>query len=379
MNTYQNYIAGADLAAADGRTFTAFNPTTGGVWGTFALAGTAEVDRAVKAAAAAFRGPWGALSPTRRGRLLMKWGESIAANADRIAAIETGQNGKLFAEMRAQARIAEDWLYYFGGLADKIEGTVIPLDRQTIFNYTLREPLGVVGVITPWNSPTFIAVMSLAPALAAGNTIVLKPSEITSASSIELARLAEEAGIPPGVVNVVTGFRETGEALVDHPQVAKVSFTGSVGAGRAIAARAGQRLVSCMLELGGKSPNIVFERREPGSGGGGGAGRHLRGGGADLRRRIARLHPAADLRHARRSPGAAREADHARRSDARRDADGAGRDEDAARERRVDGAARGQRGRGASSAAARGRSSRSFPTAISTSRRSCTRRRRTAS
>src|SRR5215212_2543406 len=160
--------------------------------------------------------------------------------------------------MRAQARTVQDWLYYFGGLSDKIEGAVIPLDRQTIFNYTLREPLGVVGVITPWNSPTFIAVMSLAPALAAGNTIVLKPSEITSASSIELARLADEAGIPPGVINVVTGFRETGEALVDHPQVAKVSFTGSVAAGRAIAARAGQRLVSCMLALGGKSPNIVF-------------------------------------------------------------------------------------------------------------------------
>jgi acyl-CoA reductase-like NAD-dependent aldehyde dehydrogenase len=259
MNTYQNYIAGRDVPAADGRTFTAFNPTTGAVWGTFALAAANEVDQAVKAADAAFRtGPWGALSPTRRGRLLMKWGEKIAEHADRIAAIETGQNGKLFAEMRAQARIALDWLYYFGGLADKIEGTVIPLDRQSIFNYTLREPLGVVGVITPWNSPTFIAVMSLAPALAAGNTIVLKPSEITSASSIELARLAEDAGIPSGVINVVTGFRETGEALVDHPKVAKVSFTGSVGAGRAIAARAGQRLVSCMLELGGKSPNIVF-------------------------------------------------------------------------------------------------------------------------
>jgi acyl-CoA reductase-like NAD-dependent aldehyde dehydrogenase len=259
VNHYSNYIAGADVPAADGRTFTAFNPTTGAVWGTFALAGPPEVDAAVKAAAAAFRdGSWGKLSPTRRGRLLMTWGEVIAAHADRIAAIETEQNGKLFAEMRAQARIAQDWLYYFGGLADKIEGAVIPLDRQTIFNYTLREPLGVVGVITPWNSPTFIAIMSLAPALAAGNTIVLKPSEITSGSAIELARLAEAAGIPPGVINVVTGFRETGEALVDHPLVAKVSFTGSVGAGRAIAARAGQRLVSCMLELGGKSPNIVF-------------------------------------------------------------------------------------------------------------------------
>src|SRR6266852_279608 len=259
MNSYSNYIAGADVPAADGRTFTAFNPTTGGVWGTFALAGASDVDRAVKAASDAFRtGPWGKLSPTRRGRLLMKWGEGIAEHADRIATIETEQNGKLFAEMRAQARTVRDWLYYFGGLSDKIEGAVIPLDRQTIFNYTLREPLGVVGVITPWNSPTFIAVMSLAPALAAGNTIVLKPSEITSASAVELARLAEVAGIPPGVINVVCGFRETGEALVDHPLVAKVSFTGSVGAGRAIAARAGQRLVGCMLELGGKSPNIVF-------------------------------------------------------------------------------------------------------------------------
>ena len=121
--------------------------------------------------------------------------EEALQHADAIATIETGQNGKLFAEMRAQARIAQDWLYYFGGLADKIEGTVIPLDRQSIFNYTLREPLGVVGVITPWNSPTFIAIMSLAPALAAGNTIVLKPSEITSASAIELARLAQRLEI----------------------------------------------------------------------------------------------------------------------------------------------------------------------------------------
>jgi len=260
VNRYSNHINGREAAAVDGRTFTGFNPTTGEVWGTFALAGAPDVDAAVNAASDAYRrGPWGALSPTRRGRLLMKWGDAIAEHADTIAAIETAQNGKLFAEMRAQARIAQDWLYYFGGLADKIEGTVIPLDRQSIFNYTLREPMGVVGVITPWNSPTFIAIMSLAPALAAGNTIVLKPSEITSASAIELARLAESAGVPPGVINVVTGFRETGEALVDHPRVAKVSFTGSVGAGRAIAARAGQRLVSCMLELGGKSPNIVFD------------------------------------------------------------------------------------------------------------------------
>src|SRR4029077_11125423 len=157
-------------------------------WGTFALAGAPEVDQAVRAASAAYRsGPWGKLSPTRRGRLLMKWGDVIAEHADRIATIETGQNGKLFAEMRAQARIAQDWLYYFGGLADKIEGTVIPLDRQSIFNYTLPERSGVVAAITTGNSPTFIAMGPLAPALAAGNTIMLKPSDIAAASAVELA------------------------------------------------------------------------------------------------------------------------------------------------------------------------------------------------
>ncbi len=136
---------------------------------------------------------------------------------------------------------------------------MVPLDRTSVLNYTVNEPFGVVAAIIPWNSPTFLTIMTVAPALAAGNTVVIKPSEVTSASAIELARLAEQAGIPAGVINVVTGGRAAGEALVDHPAVAKVSFTGSDGAGRAIAARAGQRLVSCMLELGGKSANIVFD------------------------------------------------------------------------------------------------------------------------
>jgi aldehyde dehydrogenase (NAD+) len=258
-NSYGNFIAGKDVPAAAGRTFESFNPTTGKVWGDFADSTAADVDAAVNAASAAFNGPWGALSPTRRGRLLMKWGDKIAEHADRIATIETGQNGKLFAEMRTQARVVQDWLYYFGGLADKVEGTVIPLDRTSVFNYTLREPLGVVAVIVPWNSPTFLTIMALSPALAAGNTIVVKPSEVTSASAIELARLAIEAGIPPGVVNVVTGLRATGEALVDHPKVVKINFTGGDAGGRAIAAAAGKRLISTVLELGGKSPNIVFE------------------------------------------------------------------------------------------------------------------------
>src|SRR5580692_529189 len=256
---YTNYVNGRDQEGRDGATFELINPTTGKAFGQFVESSAGDVDVAVRAAHAAFEGPWRKLSPTRRGRLLMRWGDLITEHAEQIATIETAQNGKLFAEMRTQAGVVQDWLYYFGGLADKIEGRVIPLDRTSVLNYTVYEPLGVVAAIVPWNSPTFLTVMTIAPALAAGNTVVIKPSEITSASAIELARLAVQAGLPPGVVNVVTGGRVAGEALVDHPDVAKISFTGSDAAGRAIAARAGQRLAGCTLELGGKSANIVFD------------------------------------------------------------------------------------------------------------------------
>ncbi|HXZ49053.1 MAG TPA: aldehyde dehydrogenase [Usitatibacter sp.] len=258
VRKFDNHIAGERVPPAEGRRFASTNPTTGRPWGEFAESGRADVDRAVRAARSAFEGPWSRLSPTRRGRLMMAWGERIAENAEAIATLETQQNGKLIAEMRAQAKVVKDFLYYFGGLADKIEGRVIPVERSSVLNYTLREALGVVGVIVPWNSPTFLTIMNVAPALAAGNTIVIKPSEVTSASAFELARLAEEAGMPPGVINVVTGAREAGEALVEHPGVAKISFTGSEAGGKAIAAKCGARLAGCTLELGGKSPNIVF-------------------------------------------------------------------------------------------------------------------------
>ncbi|MDR5826301.1 aldehyde dehydrogenase [Caballeronia sp. LP006] len=256
---YGNYIGGKEVPTSGGETFTSINPTTGREWGAFALSSASDVDAAVAAAHAALKGPWGKLSPSAKGRLLMAWGEKIAENARRIGTMESEQNGKLLAEMQAQAKIVKDWLFYFGGLADKIEGRVIPLERSSVLNYTLREPLGVIGVIVPWNSPTLIAIMSMAPALAAGNAIVLKPSEITSASAFELVRLAEAAGIPAGVINVVTGARETGDALVGHAGVAKIVFTGSEQAGRSIAAKAGSRLAACTLELGGKSANIVFD------------------------------------------------------------------------------------------------------------------------
>jgi aldehyde dehydrogenase (NAD+) len=258
LRHFSHPIDGQDVASASGETFESYNPTTGQKWGMFATGGREDVARAAAAAQGALAGPWGRLSPTRRGRLLMRWGDVILAHAQSIAEMETAQNGKLLAETSAQAKAVPDWLYYFGGLSDMVEGAVVPLESSSILNYTLREPLGVIGIITPWNSPSLLTIMAAAPALAAGNAVVIKPSEVASASVLEIARLAEIAGIPPGVINVVTGLRQAGEALVEHPGVAKIAFTGSVAAGRVVAERVGQRLASCTLELGGKSPTIVF-------------------------------------------------------------------------------------------------------------------------
>ena len=258
LRHFSHHIDGQNVASAGGDTFESYNPTTGKKWGLFAAGGRDDVERAVAAAQGALVGPWGHLSPTRRGRLLMRWGDAILEHSESIAEMETAQNGKLLKETSAQAKAVPDWLYYFGGLSDKVEGAVVPLESSSILNYTLREPLGVIGIITPWNSPSLLTIMAAAPALAAGNTLVIKPSEVASASVLEIARLAETAGIPPGVINVVTGPRQTGEALVEHPGVAKIAFTGSVAAGRVVAERAAQRLASCTLELGGKSPTIVF-------------------------------------------------------------------------------------------------------------------------
>jgi aldehyde dehydrogenase (NAD+) len=257
MHRYAHYIGGKEVQSTNGDEFISTNPATGKQWGSFAVGAAADVDRAVSAAQTGFA-EWARLSPTRRGRLLMRWADAIRQNAEQIGAFETTQNGKLLRDSVGQAGMIPEWLYYYGGLADKIEGAVIPLDQPSILNYTTREPLGVVGIITPWNSPAMLTTFAAAPALAAGNTIVIKPSEIASVSVLELARLAESAGIPAGVINVVTGPRQTGEFLIDQPQVARIAFTGSVEAGRAVAERAGRRLVGCTLELGGKSPQIVF-------------------------------------------------------------------------------------------------------------------------
>jgi acyl-CoA reductase-like NAD-dependent aldehyde dehydrogenase len=260
LSIYDPFIGGEQVPPSSGERFPSVDPTSGQPWALIGSAAESDVDRAVRNAAETFRGnAWRNMSQTRRGRLLMRLADLIAENAERIAAIETRDNGKLYRELLAQLHLVPEWLYYYGGLADKIEGKTIPLDRTSILNYTRREPLGVVGVITPWNSPVFITMLATAPALAAGNTVVVKPSEVTSASMVEVARLAVEAGFPPGALNVVTGLGPVGKALVEHPGVAMVALTGGTATGRAVAVAAAQRLARATLELGGKSANIVFE------------------------------------------------------------------------------------------------------------------------
>lgn len=260
MRRYQLFIDGQWLDGSGGW-IDSVNPYDGKVWAQIPRATTDDVSRAVAAAQRAFENDeWRTLTPTARGALLRKLGDLIAANAERLAQIETRDNGKLYAEMVAQLRYVPQWFYYFGGLADKIEGAVYPTDKADTLSYSRYEPLGVVVAITAWNSPLLLAAYKLAPALAAGNTVILKPSEHASASSLEFARLVEEAGFPRGVVNVITGFgAEIGDALTGHPDVRKVTFTGSEATGRHINAIAGADFKRVTLELGGKSPNIVFE------------------------------------------------------------------------------------------------------------------------
>lgn len=258
---YQAFINGEWVDAASGARFDSEDPFTAKVWATLPRCGEEDVDRAVKAARAALeRGPWAEMHPTARGALLRKFGDLIAREADRLALTEVRDNGKLWAEMRGQCGYLPQWFYYFGGLADKIEGAVLPIDKPDMFTYTRHEPVGVVAAITPWNSPLLLLTWKLAPALAAGCTLVIKPSEFTSASTLELMKLVEEAGFPPGVINVVTGFgADCGAALTSHPGVDKIAFTGGEASGRLIAKGAADTFKRLTLELGGKSAQVIFE------------------------------------------------------------------------------------------------------------------------
>lgn len=257
---YLLYIDGRWRDPAGGAWLDSIDPCSGRTWCRIPRGTVQDVELAVEAAQRAFTGSaWSRTSPTQRGALLRRLGDLIAANADRLAEIETRDNGKLLAEMRAQLRYVPQWFYYFGGLADKVEGAVFPIDKPDMLTFSQREPYGVVAAITAWNSPLLLAAYKLAPALAAGNTVVLKPSEHASASSLEFAELVARADFPPGVVNVVTGLgSEIGDALTGHRDVAKIAFTGSEATGRRINQVAAADFKSVTLELGGKSANIVF-------------------------------------------------------------------------------------------------------------------------
>jgi (Z)-2-((N-methylformamido)methylene)-5-hydroxybutyrolactone dehydrogenase len=259
MQKYQMFIDGKFVDAASGKWFDSYNPFTGKVWAQVAQGDAQDVDRAVQAAHRAFTtGPWPQFTASQRGLMVHKLGELIARDAKKLAETEVRDNGKLISEMLGQVNYVPQWYYYFGGLADKIQGAVIPLDKKGYFNFTRYEPLGVVAAITAWNSPLLLLAWKLAPALAAGNTVVVKPSEFTSASTLEFVKLVEEAGFPPGVVNVVTGFGKDVGSLTSHPLVRKIAFTGSDGTGRTINEIAAKTFKRVTLELGGKSPNIVF-------------------------------------------------------------------------------------------------------------------------
>jgi aldehyde dehydrogenase (NAD+) len=261
MKKYNHFINGAWVEPSSNAYFETDNPYTGEVWAKIACGNATDADQAVNAAKAAFDyGEWADMRPTQRGKLLVGLAEIIEREASRLGELEVRDNGKLIAEMGAQTKYLAEWYRYFGGLADKIEGAVLPSDRPGVFNFTRYEPLGVVGMITAWNSPLLLLAWKLAPALAAGNTAVVKPSEFTSASSLEFMELIKEAGIPDGVVNCITGTGvEVGQPMVDHPDVAKVAFTGSDVAGQKIYESAARKIMPVTLELGGKSPNIVFE------------------------------------------------------------------------------------------------------------------------
>jgi aldehyde dehydrogenase (NAD+) len=257
------FVGGRWVDAASGEVFDSDNPYLGEPWARIPRGSADDADRAVRAARTAFTsGDWPRLTASQRGALLRTLGDLISARSKELAEIEVRDNGKLYAEMSAQTAYMAQWYHYYGGLADKIEGAVLPTDKPHTFNYTRYEPIGVVVAIIPWNSPLLLTAWKLAPALAAGNTVVIKPSEFTSASALEFMRLVEEAGFPPGVVNVVTGFADVGAALVEHPLVAKVAFTGSDATGQRVYEAAARGLKRVSLELGGKSPNIVFDDAE---------------------------------------------------------------------------------------------------------------------
>src|SRR5690242_13305583 len=259
LEKFSMLVGGKAVGALSGKTFQSQNPYTGEPWAEIPDGGPEDIDAAVSAARAALDGEWGATTGFARAALMRRLGDLITENAERLARLEVNDSGKLLREMLGQLNGLGSWYHYYAGIAATLEGRQIPTPNPNYLVYTRREPVGVVAAITPWNSPLLLMTWKLAPALAAGCTIVIKPSEHCPASTLGFAELIDKAGFPPGVVNVVTGLsRETGASLASHKGVSKVAFTGSTATGRSVAHAAAENLNKVTLELGGKSAQVVF-------------------------------------------------------------------------------------------------------------------------
>ena len=261
LKQFQMYIDGVWTDAEKGATFESLNPATAQPWALMPKASEADVDRAVRAADRALKvGEWAEMSATARGKLLYRLADLLAEHSADLGAVETIDSGKLAKETQSQALYIADYYRYYAGLADKIEGATLPIDKPGMHVHTRREPIGVVAAIVPWNAQMFLTATKLGPALAAGNTVVLKASEGGPAPILEFARLVEKAGFPSGVINVITGFGEPcGRALTSHPDVARIAFTGGPEAARHVVRNSAENFAHVTLELGGKSPIMVFD------------------------------------------------------------------------------------------------------------------------
>ncbi|MEM9439188.1 MAG: aldehyde dehydrogenase [Pseudomonadota bacterium] len=258
---YQLFIEGAWVEGSNGQVMTSVNPATGEAWATFAAASPEDVDRAVTSAARALNDPtWRDITPTARGKMLFRLADLIETHAKNIGRIETIDSGKLLAETSSQTGYVADYYRYYAGLADKIEGAVLPIDKPDMHVFTMREPIGVVAAVVPWNAQMFLTATKLGPALAAGCTVILKASEIAPAPMLEFAKLIDEAGFPPGVVSVITGDAEgCAIPLTKHALVDRIAFTGGPETARYVVRNSAENFAVTTLELGGKSPILVFE------------------------------------------------------------------------------------------------------------------------
>jgi acyl-CoA reductase-like NAD-dependent aldehyde dehydrogenase len=258
---YQMLIDGDWVEAGDGKTFESVNPATGEAWAEIPEATAEDVDRAVRAAHRAFaEGPWARMTPTERGRCLRRLADLLADKSEELGRCETVDTGKMLKETRWQAKYIAEFFHFYAGAADKVMGATLPIDKPDLHVFTTREPIGVVAAVVPWNSQLFLVAVKIGPALAAGNTVVLKASEHASAPMLEFGKLIEQAGIPPGVFNVVTGHGEPcGRVLTSHPLVARISFTGGPASARHVVRNSAENFAEVSLELGGKSPVVVFD------------------------------------------------------------------------------------------------------------------------